>query len=76
MDRFAREDLWTVLRQHGVQVARRVADSDATEEIILLDAATYDRVDQERLCLDLMAVLPHIKVWVVPDGPWWTFEPL
>ena len=49
---------------------------DSTEEVILLSPEDSKNVDVESLTLDLMAVLPHKKVWVVPDGPMWRSEPI
>jgi hypothetical protein len=74
MERFAREDVLEVLRKHGVTSARRAADTDESEEIILLSANDYAEVDVDRLTRDLMDVLPHMKVWVAPDNPRWSSE--
>ena len=76
METFAREDVREVLASYGISAARRAVDSDETEEIVLLDEAVYGRVDVDRLTRALMEVLPHTKVWVVPNGPRWASEPI
>jgi len=76
MDRFAREDVMMVLRRYGITAARRAADADPSEEIILLSQGVYEQVDVDGLTRALMDVLPHMKVWVVPDHPRWSSEPI
>ena len=76
MDRFAREDVMGVLNQYGITAARRAADADGSEEIILLSQDVYDQVDVDGLTRALMNVLPHVKVWVAPDHPRWSSEPI
>lgn len=66
----------TVLEQFGVQGARRSLRSDTTEEVLLLTAADFSRVDVNLLTLRLMEVLPHFKVWVAAEGPLWKSEQL
>jgi hypothetical protein len=73
---FAREDLRAVLQRFGVPGARRALITDPTEEVILLADEEYGRVDHEALTLAVMEVFPHRKVWVVPDGPRWSSEPI
>ena len=76
METFAREDVREVLASYGISAARTALDTDETEEIVLLDEAVYGRVDVDRLTQALMEVLPHTKVWVVPNGPGWASEPI
>jgi hypothetical protein len=76
MEKYAREDVKSVLFGHNVEDARRCIGVDSTEEVILLSPEDSKNVDVESLTLDLMAVLPHKKVWVVPDGPMWRSEPI
>jgi len=74
MERFAREDALEVLGKYGVTSARRAADTDESEEIILLSESVYGDVDVEGLTRDLMEALPHVKIWVAPDSPRWPGE--
>ncbi len=76
MERFAREDVREVLGRYGISDARRAADTDETEEVVLLNEAVYRQVDVDGLTRALMEVLPHMKVWVAPDGPRWVSEPI
>lgn len=77
MNRYAREDIRQVLDRFGISAARRAADTEGTEEeIILLSKDAYDSADIDSLTRALMAVLPHTKVWVVADHPRWNSEPL
>ena len=76
MERFAREDVMEVLGRYGITSARRAADTDETEEIILLSEDLYGQVDVDALTRALIDVLPHVKVWVAPDGSRWTSEPI
>jgi hypothetical protein len=76
MDRFAREDVMQVLGRYGVSAARRAADTDSSEEIILVSESVYKQVDVDGLTRALMDVLPHTKVWVAPDSPHWSSEPI
>lgn len=69
MGRFAREDVMEVLGLYGVSAARRAADTDGSEEIILVSESVYMQLDVDGLTRALMDVLPHMKVWVAPDGP-------
>jgi hypothetical protein len=76
MDRFAREDVRRVLSRYGIGTARRAADADGSEEIILVSQSVYEQVDVDGLTRALMEVLPHAKVWVAPDNPRWSSEPI
>ena len=76
MDRFAREDVMRVLGQYGISAARRAADADGSEEVILVSPGAYEQVDVDGLTRALMDVMPHVKVWVAPDGPRWSSEPI
>ncbi len=76
MDRFAREDVMEVLGRFGISAARRAADTDDSEEIILVSEGTYKHTDVDSLTRALMDVLPHVKVWVAPDNPRWSSEPI
>ncbi|MHB1819149.1 MAG: hypothetical protein ACYCO9_14070 [Streptosporangiaceae bacterium] len=76
MERFAREDVLQVLGRYGIASARRAADTDESEEIILLSESVYKKVDVDSLTRALMDVLPHVKVWVAPDNPRWSSEPI
>jgi hypothetical protein len=76
MDIFAREDVMEVLSRYGISAARRAADTEALEEIILVSESIYMQVDVDGLTRDLMDVLPHRKVWVVPYSHRWSTEPI
>ena len=76
MDRFAREDVRRVLSRYGISAARRAADVDDSEEVILVSQTVYERVDVDGLTQALIDVLPHAKVWVAPDNPRWFSEPI
>jgi len=76
IDQFARADVIQVLSRYGISAARRAADTDSSEEIILISESLYKQVDVESLTRALMDVLPHIKVWVAPDNPRWSSEPI
>ena len=76
MDRFAREDVMQVLSRYGINAARRAADADGSEEIILVSPGVYEQVDVDGLTRALMDVLPHVKVWVALDNPRWSSEPI
>lgn len=76
MGDFAREDVYTVLGEFGVAAASRAVGTDASEEVILLTAEDFARVDPDAVARALMEVLPHTKVWVIQAHPAWTSEPL
>lgn len=76
MGRLAREDVHAVLSRFGIAEASRAITIDPTEEIILLAQQDFDSVDVRGLTLGLMDVLPHVKVWVVPEAPGWSTEPI
>jgi intein-encoded DNA endonuclease-like protein len=76
VDRFTREDVRRVLDRYGISTARRASDVDGSEEIILVSRSVYEQVDVDGLTRGLMDVLPHVKVWVAPDGPRWSGEPI
>lgn len=76
MDRVAREDVMRILSRYGIGAARRAADADDSEEIILVSPSLYEQVDIDGLTRALMDVLPHVKVWVAPDHPRWSGEPI
>jgi len=71
LGRFAREDIRTVLANFGISHARRAADTDATEEAILLSPEDFARIDPTEVAIAVMAVLPHTKVWIVEEHPAW-----
>lgn len=75
MERFAREDVLAALARFGVAGASRATTTDSSEEVILLAKADLESVDVQELTLALMDVLPHMKVWVVEEGPRWVTEP-
>ena len=76
LEPFARQDVRKVLDRFDIGGARRAADTDSTEEVILLGEGDYRRVDVENLTRELMIVFPHTKVWVALDSPLWTGEPI
>jgi hypothetical protein len=76
MDEKTREDVRQVLRRFGVDAARRVVDTDNTEELIFVSESVYRRIDVEGLTRALMGVLPHKKVWVAPNNPRSESEPI
>ncbi len=65
-----------VLARFDIHDCRRAVSIDPTEEVILLEAANFSRIDPDVVSLALMDVLPHTKVWVTEDGPRWTGEPI
>jgi hypothetical protein len=71
MGRWAREDIRAVLARFGISHARRAADTDATEEVILLSPEDFARIDSQEVAIDVMEVLPHTKVWVIEEHPMW-----
>ena len=76
LGRFAREDIWAVLRKFGVTKASRATTIDPTEEIIILAKEDLESVDVTALTMALMEVLPHKKVWVVAEHPRLSSDPL
>ena len=76
IERFAREDVREVLERYGIHAARRATTTDATEEVVLLNADEYKKTQIEELTLALMDVLPHVKVWVAPVSERWRSEPI
>lgn len=71
-----RNDVRHVLRRFGVESCRRAADSDPTEEVLLLSAEALASVDLDALTRAVMDVLPDTKVWVIEDTERWAAEPL
>jgi hypothetical protein len=63
-----------ILANFKVTNAERSIGADATEEVFLISQADFDSVDVHSLTLALMNVLPHKKVWVVPNVPPWEGE--
>jgi hypothetical protein len=76
MDPFAREDVRNVLTRFDIERAWRASESDASEEVILLETADFARIDPTEVTLRIMDVLPHKKVWVIEMNQAWTIEPL
>jgi hypothetical protein len=74
LEPFARRDVRQVLKRFGIENARRATPRDPTEEVFMLGQVEYDRIDPDVVATALMEVLPHTKIWVVADGPWWTGE--
>ena len=73
---FPADAVLAVLEAHGIYRARRAADLDPTEEVILVDPELPSRLDAHEITLALMAVLPHRKVWVIPADPEWSSDPI
>jgi hypothetical protein len=69
LGRRAREDIRGVLARFGISHARRAADTDATEEAILVSPEDFARIDPQEVAIAVMGVLPHTKVWVVAENP-------
>jgi len=44
--------------------------------VILLAKPDFESVDVRELTLALMDAVPHTKVWVIEQSPWWTTEPI
>jgi len=65
-----------VMARHGVLDCRRAVPADVTEEVLLLTPESLASLDVDAVTRELMAVLPHRKVWVVTDSNKWTSEPL
>jgi hypothetical protein len=76
MGPWAREDIRAVLAQFGVSSARRAIPLDPTEEVILLSATDFARIDPREVAMAIMAALPHRKVLVAEEGPRWDTEAL
>jgi hypothetical protein len=76
MERFARRDILAALAQFGIETARRAVPLDPTEEVFLVSAEDFARIDPDAISVALMDVLPHTKVAVAPDGPRWRSEPI
>lgn len=76
MGRFAREDIRAVLASFGISSATRVVGTGEDEEILLISRGDYDRTDNTAVTTAVMDVLPHVKVWVIPESPTWESEPL
>jgi hypothetical protein len=76
MERFARQDVLAVLARFGIEGVRRAVPTDSTEEVFLVSADDFARIDPDAVSLALMEVLTHRKVWVAQDGPRWRSEPL
>jgi hypothetical protein len=71
-----RTEMRACLAQFAIASAWRAADTDPTEEIILISATDFARVNVHELTAALMDVLPHTKVWVIKANPMWKSEPL
>lgn len=65
-----------VLAGYGIASGRRAVTVDATEEVILLTNADFERTETGALTLALMEVLPHRKVLLVRDDSLWRSEPI
>lgn len=76
MGRLAREDVHAVLSRFGIAEAGRQIPVEPTEEVIVLSKQDFESVDVRELTLALMDVLPHTKVWVVPESPRISTEPI
>jgi hypothetical protein len=76
MGDFAREDVRNVLSGLGITAARRAVGTDVSEEVILLAADDFRRIEPEAVARALMKVLPQVKVWVIQEHQAWTSEPL
>lgn len=76
MGEFAREDVHTVLGRFGIAAASRAVGTDESEEVVLLTAEDFVRVDPDAVARALMEVLPHTKVWVIQEHPAWSSEPV
>lgn len=76
MGRFAREDIRVVLASFGIASAQRAVDAGEDEEILLITRSDYERTDNTAVTTAVMDVLPHVKVWVIPESPAWETEPL
>jgi hypothetical protein len=77
MGEFARQDLRSLLAsEFGISSASRAVDTDPSEEVILLSAEDFARVDSAAVALAVMRILPHVKVWVIKAQPAWDSEPL
>jgi len=64
------------MARHGVLDCRRAVPADATEEVLLLTPVSLASLDVGAVTRELLAVLPHRKVWVVADSNKWSSEPL
>jgi hypothetical protein len=61
MERFAREDVRQVLGRYGIASAQRAADTDESEEIILLDEPTYKQIHIDGLTRAMIVAVGHIQ---------------
>jgi molybdopterin-guanine dinucleotide biosynthesis protein A len=71
-----REKLRQVLAEFGIASARRALISNATEEVILLTAHDYSRIDVDTVSSAIAAVLSDKKIAVVPQHDRWRSEPI
>ena len=76
MESFPREDVRAAFARIGVTNVRRASPVDPGEEVFLLSADEFARIDAQSASVEVMGVLPHTKVWVVEDGPEWQGEPV
>lgn len=75
-DSFPSDDVREVLAGFGISTARRAIPIDATEEVILLRAEDFARIDATQVALAIMAVVPHTAVAVIAEHPAWQSEPI
>ena len=71
MESFPRKDVLAAFAQIGVTNVRRASPVDPGEEVFLLSADDFGRIDAQSATVAVMDVLPHTKVWIVEDGPEW-----
>lgn len=76
MERLARRDVLAALARFGIEGVRRAIPIDPTKEVFLVSSDDFARIDSDAVCLALVDVLPHTKVFVAQDGPRWRSEPI
>ena len=76
MDPLDRENVRAVLARFDVLSAQRATDTDSSEEVILVQAEDFARIDPGEVTVAIMDVLPSTKVWVVEVSGLWQAESL
>ena len=76
LDEQKRSLVRSILVGFGIASARRVTGTDPTEEVLLLGASEFAKVDAAVVELAVMDALPHTKVWVIEEHESWESEQL
>jgi hypothetical protein len=76
VDRFAREDVMQVLSRYGSAPPAERRTPTVRRRSPWPARVSTKQLDVDGLTRALMYVLPHMKVWVAPDSPRWSSEPI